>query len=901
MGEANTLLDDKTKKASSSNLSEAILFRLTGVKGPDSEGNYLSLCPYHEEKHPSLSFNPTKGCFLCFGCGSKGTARALAERLGIAVGTLTIKELSEAKNLPVGWLQKVARQGKAGVEVPYLDESGQEVALRTRLNLTDSETTTRFRWRRGDHPTVYGVWGLEAQRRRGFTILVEGESDTWTLWHHGFPALGIPGASMWRPEWSRYLEGFERVYLWLEPDSGGKTFLEKIGRDLPEIMVIEAPDGAKDPSALYLKDPSAFKNTMSQLMETSRQAKEILVEQADKEWQDNYTKAQHLIENPLLLAEVVRASESLGVVGERKNVGLLYLGLVSRCLSRPINTKVYGPSSGGKSYLVNTVVSLHAPEAVYVLTSGSERSFIFSDDDLSHRFIYLQEAKGVHPGEVGQAILHEIAWGNRIRYAVVEKTEKGLKHRVVEKQGPIGILLTCTRPLESEMETRFLTVTVKDTPAQNLDVLLAISDRRNGHGVMSFDYSPFHALSRVMARPIRVNIRYGRWLAQRIPHNAVSIRRAFELFLTLIEASAILHQANRPHSQSSGIMATVSDYAVALCLAGDSLLAVERGGITPGQLEAVEVIKKLHQGREEGQGVTLSDVARELHISKGAVHQRLSLPLRLGLVVNGETRRGYPACFLPGMAVEDIEPMPSPHELAEAFPELVDDWQVVVEFLSGGVHPGQNDLNTSTVYVSSYLGTVKEPQLNTSLTPEQPPTVLRCLGTVKGTDLNGSPECEPALDTDNRLGVKAGLEVINTSSPITAPGIMEPGQLRPTGACLDRGCDTGRWPEPGDKGEQGYPVKVEPGRTVKDAIHAAIDHPTESGDDKTGLRGIWRTASIPCWQSVYEDSLRSGDSRRADYARNMLKDLGAHPDNPPGRRHFQGSDKLSEEEVDKGG
>ena len=48
-------------------------------------------------------------------------------------------------------------------------------------------------------------------------LLVEGESDCWTTWFHGIPALGVPGKSTWKSDWAPYLEGTE-VYVWQEPN-----------------------------------------------------------------------------------------------------------------------------------------------------------------------------------------------------------------------------------------------------------------------------------------------------------------------------------------------------------------------------------------------------------------------------------------------------------------------------------------------------------------------------------------------------------------------------------------------------------------------------------------------------------------------------------------------------------
>jgi hypothetical protein len=48
-------------------------------------------------------------------------------------------------------------------------------------------------------------------------VLVEGESDCHTLWFHGIPALGIPGAANWREERdARHLDGFETIYIIVE-------------------------------------------------------------------------------------------------------------------------------------------------------------------------------------------------------------------------------------------------------------------------------------------------------------------------------------------------------------------------------------------------------------------------------------------------------------------------------------------------------------------------------------------------------------------------------------------------------------------------------------------------------------------------------------------------------------
>lgn len=59
-----------------------------------SGGNWWGLCPFHKEKTPSFSVNPSKGIFKCFGCGEGGDSLSyLMKTRGIAFNEL-IKELA---------------------------------------------------------------------------------------------------------------------------------------------------------------------------------------------------------------------------------------------------------------------------------------------------------------------------------------------------------------------------------------------------------------------------------------------------------------------------------------------------------------------------------------------------------------------------------------------------------------------------------------------------------------------------------------------------------------------------------------------------------------------------------------------------------------------------------------
>jgi hypothetical protein len=161
--------------------------------------------------------------------------------------------MSEAKQLPEDFLKSLGVSeerwsGKPRLRIPYADRDGVVQAIRYRMSLDGG---SRFEWRKGDDPCLYGLANLDEYYKHGDVILVEGETDCWTLWFHHIRALGIPGKTSWQHHWADY---FKRpsfgVYLWLESDA--YALAEKVGADIPHLRIITPPPGIKDPSEFYL-------------------------------------------------------------------------------------------------------------------------------------------------------------------------------------------------------------------------------------------------------------------------------------------------------------------------------------------------------------------------------------------------------------------------------------------------------------------------------------------------------------------------------------------------------------------------------------------------------------------------------------------------------------------------
>ena len=110
---------------------------------------------------------------------------------------------------------------------------------------------------------AYGAHQAAELAAAGYAVIVEGESDAQTLWHHGFPALGLPGAALWNEERDApLLQEVPIIYVVVEPDLGGMQTLNWLAKSsiATRARLLHLPPETKDPSALYLADPRRFQS-----------------------------------------------------------------------------------------------------------------------------------------------------------------------------------------------------------------------------------------------------------------------------------------------------------------------------------------------------------------------------------------------------------------------------------------------------------------------------------------------------------------------------------------------------------------------------------------------------------------------------------------------------------------
>ena len=648
----------------------------------------ITHCPAHGDVKPSLNVKEGDGgkvLVKCFaGCTQEAVIGALQERglwpqagRGVdgvdqrkATG-LTVAELAEAKGLDAGLLRDVGvRDGVAGrlrapcADVPYLGVDGEVVAVRKRLRLTGEP---RFIWRRGDHVAPYGLWRLRDARTQGHVMIVEGESDAWTLWQAGIPALGVSGASTWKQEWARHLNGIGEVYVWREPDSGGDTLTPKVAASLPDVRIIEAPPEAKDSNEIwgfFGRDTDTFRQRMQELMSAARPASALRAEALTVEAREVFDKARHLLEAPDLLDRIAEAIRASGYAGDTTPALLSYIAVTSRLLERPMNLAFVAPSAAGKNKAIDAALDLMPGSAFHLEGAGTPRALIYGDENFQHRTVVVAEADSIPDDGPAASADRALAADNCMSYDVVERDAETGKFTVrhIVKPGPTGLITTSIKPLPWQMDTRVLTVPLLDTREQTQAVLAAHAAAVHGDAP-SVDGGPFLALQRwlELAGDRRVTIPFAHALAQAVPAGQIRMRRDFRQLLTAIQAVALLYQRQRQPDGQGRIVAMLEDYRLARQLLLDVFTAAATGGVSQTVREAVEAVAALYDGEHP---VTVKAVGDHLGLAKNSALYRVRRAIVLGYLNNLETAKGRSARLVPGDALPDERPaLPEPEEL----------------------------------------------------------------------------------------------------------------------------------------------------------------------------------------------------------------------------------------------
>lgn len=266
---------------------------------------HVSLCPFHDDRHPSLHFNVRKNRFRCYVCGEHGrtidlvmkqlrltffeACKWLADDSNIIISEYTskVKKQTEPPSVHIDSLLPLVAQPVLTEEarkflfeerklnprvidwcgissthtdliIPYFGIDGNLIGMQWRY-LGSDKSKPRFRFPKGSHCGIYNLPVLKQLREGEPLFICEGASDCWAMLSSGHKAIAIPSATLLKREdielISRPLRESWRGSLHMFPDNdepGERLFLQL--RDLlPQIVRHQLPADCKDFSEAYLK------------------------------------------------------------------------------------------------------------------------------------------------------------------------------------------------------------------------------------------------------------------------------------------------------------------------------------------------------------------------------------------------------------------------------------------------------------------------------------------------------------------------------------------------------------------------------------------------------------------------------------------------------------------------
>lgn len=257
-----------------------------------------------------------------------------------------------------------------------------------------------------------------------------------------------------------------------------------------------------------------------------------------------------------LLGQFARDAELAGLVGEKENAKVIFLAAVSARLEKPLNVSVGGSSSAGKNHLTGTVARFIPEEHKKILTGMSPKALMHSEEnEFRHKAVFIAEYEGVAGADYA---IRTMQSEQAIEWEFVDSSSKDGIHKKSKKvNGPAAFIQATTRAtLHPENETRLLFVQVDESAAQTraINVRQALQAEKKAASCSPDVYAEWHELIRSLEqKPVRIV--FATQPAECLPGERIRSRRDFPKLLGLIEASAFLHQHQRPRDIEGNIVA----------------------------------------------------------------------------------------------------------------------------------------------------------------------------------------------------------------------------------------------------------------------------------------------------------------------------------------------------------
>jgi len=259
--------------------------------------------------------------------------------------------------------------------------------------------------------------------------------------------------------------------------------------------------------------------------------------------------ALEFLRDPRLLDRILEDFRASGVVGEEVNKLVGYVAAVSRNLDMPLAVVIQSSSAAGKSSLMDAILAFIPREHYDKYSAMTGQSlFYMGETNLKNKVLAIAEEEGAERASYALKLLQS---EGELTIASTGKDPATGRHVTHEYhvEGPVMIFLTTTAvEIDEELLNRCVVLTVDEDRGHTRTIHKMQRERQTLEGLLKRrDVSKIikrHQNAQRLLRPLLVANGYAPQLTFR--DDQTRMRRDHGKYLTLIRATALLHQYQRP-------------------------------------------------------------------------------------------------------------------------------------------------------------------------------------------------------------------------------------------------------------------------------------------------------------------------------------------------------------------
>jgi post-segregation antitoxin (ccd killing protein) len=449
--------------------------------------DYLGLCPFHDDKEPSLVISPEKNLWHCLGaCGEGGDVIAwVMKREGVSFRhaveilqrnhpalaaqtepTDSMPALSATSALTETFERPADEQALLDQVIDFyhetLKQSPEALDYLASRGLRDPELIERFGLGYANRTLAYRLpvaavppvpenpaqpevtehevliaYGERHYRVRGLQKNSSYEVLKINVLVRVGECLHVDSFDLYA---ARHRQAYARV-------AAAECGIEEqtIQRDLGRLLLqLESLQDQAIQAALKPKEPAGY------TMEASER-----------------DAALALLRDPKLIERIAEAFAQTGLVGEPANALMGYLATVSRKLKTPLAIIVQSTSAAGKSALMDAVLRLVPEEdRVHYSAMTGQSLFYLGESDLKHKILGIAEEEGVRQAAYALKLLQ--SQGELTIASTGKDPQSGkLVTEAYRVEGPVMLFLTTTAiDIDEELLNRCVVLSINESREQ---------------------------------------------------------------------------------------------------------------------------------------------------------------------------------------------------------------------------------------------------------------------------------------------------------------------------------------------------------------------------------------------------------------------------------------------------